>query len=398
MTTKKHHAQSGGKESAIVSARHWLVKVPFTAPIEWGSGKRDGATRLIVELTTADGVRGYGETICLLDFIRPVLEQCVLPLAEGMSVFDSETLHRRVLGAGYYHHKRAAVMALAAVEMAMWDAAGRIAGLPLHQLWGGAYRREIEMTAYLFIDNPEQLRRAARDFLKRGYGSFKVKIGRDAAEDVAIVAAARESLGAAAHLRADVNGAWTIGTAKRQLARLARYDLAYIEQPLEMDDLAGSAELRRSQPTPVALDESAYTLSDVANIIRNNAADIVLLDPHEQGGLKQCLKAAALCEAFNIPVTLHSGGELGFSQAAYLHLAAACPNMTVSVDTERAYLSGDVVANPMRVKSGRMTVPDSPGLGVDADMDAIEKYQTDKIAGAYLDDSRPDWFPVKPAY
>lgn len=382
-------------DATIVATRHWLVKMPFVAPIEWGGGARDGATRLIVELTTAGGVRGYGETICLLDFIRPVLERCVLPLAEGKSVFATETLHRQTLGAGYYHHKRAAVMALAAVDMAMWDAAGRIAGLPLHDLWGGAYRREVEMTAYLFMHAPDELARRARDFQAQGYRAFKVKIGRDPEHDLATVAAAREALGHHAHLRADVNGAWTLGTAKRQLAKLAPYDLAFIEQPLEMDDLAGSAELRRCCATPVALDESAYTLADVANIIRAGAADIVLLDPHEQGGLKACLKAAALCEACNIPVTLHSGGELGFSQAAYLHLAAACPNMTLSVDTEHAYLKDDVIAERFAVRDGVMKPPCGAGLGVDADLGAIEKYATDDITGAYASGG---WFPVKPAY
>lgn len=372
--------------------------MPFTTPIEWNAGSRDGATRLVVELTTAGGVKGYGETICLLDFIKPVLEEVVLPLAMDKSVFDTETLYRRVLGAGYYHHKRAAVMAIAAVEMAMWDAAGKIAGLPLHQMWGGAYREEIDLAAYLFLAEPQQLATTACDFHDKGYRSFKVKIGRNAEEDIAVVAAVREALGPGVHLRADVNGAWTIGTAKRQLAKLAAYDLAYIEQPLEMDDLAGSAELRHSQTIPVALDESAYTLADVANIIRHKAADVVLLDPHEQGGLKQCLKAAALCEAYNIPVTLHSGGELGFSQAAYLHLAAVCPNMSIAIDTEHAYLSADVITKPLHICMGHMTVPSGAGLGVEADIAALEKYQVADITGAYLDPQCPDWFPEKPAY
>jgi len=112
-------------------------------------------------------------------------------------------------------------------------------------------------------------------------------------------------------LRADVNGAWTPGTARRMLERLRPYDLQYIEQPLELDDLLGHAQLRAVQPVPVALDESAYTLADVSNIVRMAAADVILLDPHEIGGLWQTLKAAAIAEAAGIPVTLHSGGVVG---------------------------------------------------------------------------------------
>ena len=393
-------ARKGGEGdgSRVVEARHWLVKMPFSAPIEWASGKRDGATRLIVELVCEDGTRGFGETICLLDFVRPVLAKAVLPLTIGRSVFDAERLHGHVLGAGYYHHKRAAVMAMAAAEMAMWDAAGKIAGQPLHRLWGGAFRREIAMAAYLFIDEPKNAAELAGKFLAEGHRAFKVKIGADAEGDIALVEAVRRKLGPGVHLRADVNGAWTIGTAKRQLAKLAKFDLAYVEQPLEMDDLAGHAELRRVQATPVALDESAYSLSDIANIVRARAADVILLDPHEQGGLKACLKAAALCEGFGIPTTLHSGGELGLSQAAYLHLAAACPNMTLAIDTEAPYLAGDVIRGRFRIRGGAMEVPTGAGLGVEVDLEEVRRREVSEVSGAYLDSSRPDWFPRKPAY
>jgi len=108
--------------------------------------------------------------------------------------------------------------------------------------------------------------------------------------------------------------------------------------------------------------------------------------------------AAAVCEAVGIPVTLHSGGELGFSQAAYVHLAASIPNMTISIDTELDYLSDDVTTAPFVMNNGALAVPTGPGLGVEPDFDKINKYQVEDIRGAYLDPSRPDWFPVKPAY
>lgn len=382
----------------IAAIRHWLVHVPFRDPIFWGSGKRSGPTRLIVELTTEDGLKGYGETICLLDFIEPVLRNVVIPLAIGRDVSDSEGLHRHVMGAGYYHHKRAAVMALSAVEIAMWDALGRAAGQPLHALWGGCYRERIEMAAYLFIKDAEGVKRSARAFHERGFRSFKAKIGIDAESDITIVKAVREAIGDDTHLRADVNGAWTPGTARRQLDRLRPFGLAYIEQPLELDDLVGHQELRRVQTTPIALDESAYTLADVGNIVRMGAADVILLDPHEAGGLWPVIKAAAVAESVGIPVTLHSGGELGLSQAAYLHLAASIPNMTIAVDTEHDYLADDIIETPFTIEDGHLAVPKGPGLGVTPDLDKILHYQTDAIRGAYLDPDKPGWYPRKPAY
>lgn len=381
----------------VVAARHWKVAMPFVTALEWGSGKRPAATRLIVELTLANGTVGYGETICLLEFIEPVLVNTIFPIALAHRASDVERFSRHVLGAGYYHHKRAAVMAMAAVEMAMWDAVGRSSGLPLHAFWGGAYRQQVEVAAYLFGTDAQALHQSAQRFMDQGYRSFKVKIGMTAASDLSNVEAVRGAVGDL-HLRADVNGAWTPGTARRMLDKLKAFDLQYIEQPLELDDLQGHAELRRMQPIPVALDESAYTLADVGNIVRSSAADVILLDPHEIGGLWQTIKAAAIAESVGIPVTLHSGGELGFSQAAYVHLAASIPNMTIAIDSERAYLSDDVVVAQPPLIDGSFAVPNEPGLGVAPDFAKIERYQTSLIQGAYLDASRPGWFSTKPAY
>lgn len=382
----------------ITHVRHWLIYIPFESPIVWGSGKRAGSTRLVAEVTTAGGVKGYGETIALLDFVPTVFEKVVAPLALGRSVADVETLHRHVLGAGYYHHERAAVMALAAIEMAMWDALGRHAGLPLHALWGGAYRNEIELSAYLFVADPAGCAEMAKRFLDQGFTTFKLKIGHDPDSDLRLVEAVRRTIGDAVPLRADVNGAWTPGTARRQLDKLKAFDLAYIEQPLVLHDLLGHAELRQVQSTPVALDESAYTLGDIGNIVRMGAADVILLDPHEEGGLWQCIKAAGIAEAAGLPVTLHSGGELGLSQAAYLHLAAAIPNMSIAIDTEYYYHVDDIIPVPHAIVHGRLPVPTGPGLGVTPDLARLDALTTTTVIGAYLDPDRPGWFSEKPKY
>lgn len=383
---------------AIKSIRRWLVRVPVRTPMVWGSGVRTGVTRLVVELETAGGVIGWGETICLLDAIPAVLDRVVMPLAKGRSVDAVEAFHRHVLGAGYYHHKRAAVMAMCAVEMAMWDAFGKICGQPLYRLWGGQWRTRIPLSAYLLQSDPVQVVADARAYAEAGYETYKLKIGYDERSDIELTRLVREVIGPDAPLRLDVNGAWTPGTAKRQCQRLLPYDPAYIEQPLELDDLAGHAALRASQPVPIALDESAYTLQDVGNIVRAQAADVILLDPHEAGGLWPVVKQAAIAESVGIPVTLHSGGELGLSQAAYLHLAASIPNLSIAIDNELMHLAADVIADPFTIDRGTLTVPQGPGLGVSLDHAAVERYAVDDITGAYLDPRRPGWFPTKPAY
>ena len=376
---------------------HWMVCIPFTETINWGSGARIGTTRLVCRIEVEGGLVGWGETLCLIDTVPAVFEHAVAPAALGWDVRNVETFHRRALGAGYYHHKRAAVMAIAAMEIAMWDVKGKMADQPLWALWGGLWRDMVEAAAYTFTRDPDALQDRLRAFRDEGFESFKVKIGFDAASDITLARAAREAIGDH-HLRLDVNGAWTPGTARRQLAKLADLDLAYVEQPLELDDIAGHAALRRAQTVPIALDESAYTLQDVSNILHAEAVDAVLLDPHQAGGLWPVIKAAGMCEARGIPVSLHSGAELAISQAAYVHLAASIPNMSLAIDCERSYLDDDIANDTPRLKGNQFAVSQRSGLGVTPDETAIAEYAVTTIEGAYLDPSRQDWFPVKPSY
>lgn len=383
--------------TAIVKIEHQMVFVPFHKAAEWAAGKRPGTTRLIVQVHTADGTIGVGETICLWEFVEPVLARTIVPLAIGADACDIEKLCHKIEGAGYYHHQRAMVAALAGFEMALWDIVGKQAGMPLYKLWGGAYRNPIPMIAYLQSKDPQQIADETSAAVEQGFETIKVKIGMTPESDLEIVKAAREAA-PQARLRADVNGAWTIGTAKRMMRKLEQYDLEYVEQPLPMDDLSGHAYLRKLFSTPIALDESAYTMQDTLAIIRAEAADVILLDPHQSGGMLRCRKAAAVAEAAGIPVTFHSGAELGFSTAAYLHLAASIPNLMLAVDNQQPNLTDDIVDKSHKLESGRLAVPNGAGLGMSLNKQKLEQYRTEQIGQPYLDPARPDWFPTKPQY
>ena len=350
-----------------------------------------------MQVHTADGTVGIGETICLWEFVQPVLARTIIPLALGEDACDIEKLCKKIEGAGYYHHIRALVAALGGFEMALWDIVGKQANMPLYKLWGGAYRNPIPMIAYLQAKDPQQIAEESAAAVAQGFETIKVKIGMSPESDLEIVKAARA---AAPHakLRADVNGAWTIGTAKRMMRKLEQYDLEYVEQPLPLDDLAGHAYLRKLFSTPIALDESAYTMQDVLTIIRAEAADVILLDPHQSGGLHRCRKAAAIAEAADIPVTFHSGAELGISTAAFLHLAASIPNLMLAVDNQQPNLTDDIVNTPHKIESGSIAVPNGAGLGVTIDPPKLATYRCDEIGNPYLDEDRPEWFPTKPQY
>lgn len=386
------------RSAKIVKADWRKVFVPYHRASLWASGKRSGTTRLIVRVHTEDGTIGIGETICLWEFVEPVLARTIVPLCIGEDAFDIERILRKIEGAGYYHHKRAMVAALAGFEMALWDIVGKRANLPLHKLWGGAYRKQIEMVAYLQSSDRQHVAAESASLVEQGFKTIKVKIGMDSESDIEIVKAAREAAGSGVRLRADVNGAWTIGTAKTQLRRLEPFDLEYVEQPLPCEDLRGHAYLRKVSPIPIALDESAYTIQDVLEIIRHEAADVILIDPHQAGGLLPARKAAAIAEAAGIPVTLHSGAELGISTAAYLHLAASIPNLSIAIDNQYYNQVADIITEPHRYRNGLMEVPHGVGLGVELDEEKAGEFEIDGIEDPYLNPDKPGWFPTKPQY
>ena len=134
------------------------------------------------------------------------------------------------------------------------------------------------------------------------------------------------------------------------------------------------------------------------NIVRAEAADVILLDPHEAGGCWVVRKAAAIAEAAGLPVTLHSGAELAFSTAAYIHLAAATPNCSLAIDSSYYEIADDISTSRHEYVEGAFTLPHKPGLGVELDEAKLERYRTDEIRDPYLDRERPDWFTQKPMY
>jgi glucarate dehydratase len=274
-------------------------------------------------------------------------------------------------------------MATSAVELAMWDAYGKALGVPCHLLWGGRFRDKVEIAAYTMTGDLGAFASHIAEMAGRGYLTYKIKVGFDEDRDIEMIRTARKLINNR-KLRADVNGAWTQGTARRILRKVADSDLQYIEQPLPVFDLAGHAELRGVQTTPVALDESAYTTGDVGAILAARAADALLLDPSEAGGMWETRKQAAAAEAACLPVGLHSGGEIGPSIGAYLNLAACTPNMWLALDWSGDHVSDVVATGIAHVPvGGYLPVPTAPGLGAGVDMAKVEKYAVDCIPPSY---------------
>ena len=161
------------------------------------------------------------------------------------------------------------------------------------------------------------------------------------------------------------------------IRRLAEYEIDWVEQPLDFRDLAGHAALRRQVDVPIALDQSVFTDADVLAVIREDAADAVVIGFHETGGLLNLRKAAIVAAVGGLPVNRHAViGESGLSTMAALHVLATIPNLTDGHQVMHELFVEDVlVDSTVSIEGGRSPVPDGPGLGIEIDWDRVAKFE-----------------------
>jgi len=266
-----------------------------------------------------------------------------------------------------------------AVEMALWDIAGKAAGLPVYRLLGGKVRDRIRIKLVVWARDVPGSRAMAEGHLKLGVSCVKVKTGLDPATDVARVRAVREVAGPDIPVTIDSNCGWTIQQAKWCLRELAGANLLLAEQPIPAGDPAALAEVRQSTPTPIMADESVFTLQDAALLAQHRAADILSIYPGKHGGIAATAEIVAVAKAAGLRCTIGSNLELGIGTAAMLHVAAAFPE----VDTDAFpadtigpfYHEADLITKPLDLGPPHATVPDGPGLGVELDEVQLKKWR-----------------------
>jgi L-alanine-DL-glutamate epimerase-like enolase superfamily enzyme len=361
----------------ITRIRPIPVAVPYRTEEVWAFGRRKGLVSVLIEVETDEGVVGLGEAAAYpsADVVLAVLKS-IEPMVVGEDPFAIERLVRRIDLVGTWHHVRASSPAIAAVEMACWDIAGKVCGQPLVNLVGGRFREAVEFFSYVSGATPDDVAEAARQARKKGFGTCYVKVGADDPRvDEERVAALRDGAGPDMRIRIDANEAWSPGSAIRMIRRLERYDLELVEQPVSGRALAEMAYVRSRIDTPLLANEASWTRHDQLAVIRAGAADVLSVDNQLDGGLLNLKRSAGICEAAGLPVIKHSLGELGVALAAAVHVLAATPNARFANQGYGALLADDVTAGFGGPAEGAtVTVPDGPGLGVALDPDKVERY------------------------
>jgi muconate cycloisomerase len=362
------------------------VSVPIV-PARAVSGARGSHARspfLLVRVHTDDGLVGLGEASCTPNWsgedsviAAHVIATYLAPAVTGQDPRDVGRL------AGAMDVALAANrFAKAAVEMALWDLAGKAAGLPVYQLLGGRRRDSVRTKFSVSGRPPQAAAEIARWAVEQGFTAMKVKVGLDVAGDLARVAAVRAAVGRDVWLGVDANGGWSRAQARQAIAGLADHDVAFVEQPLAPGDLEGMAELRRSSLVPIVADEAVGTAEDALAVVRADAADVLSIYSGMAGGVAGGLRIAEIAQAAGLGWTIGSNLELGVGLSAHLHLATAAEGLADDVVPcdiiSPFYYEADILAEPLPIEAGSATVPDRPGLGVDLDPDVVERYREDR--------------------
>lgn len=267
----------------------------------------------------------------------------------------------------------------AAVEMALWDLAGKAAGVPVYQLLGGKVRDKMPIRMVVGSIEVTGAVELARQFLDAGVRCLKVKVGLDPEQDIERVQAVRQLAGPEIPISVDANCGWTVSQAVTTLQQLRPFDILFAEQPISTGDPAELAALRRRTDIPIMADESAFTPGDVWTLTTQHAVDIISVYPGKNGGICGTVECVHAAKAAGIPCAMGSNLELGIGTAAMLHLGAALP----TIASERfpgdfigpLYHEADLLKTPLQLGPVAADVPDGPGLGVELDEGQLERYR-----------------------
>ena len=395
----------------IIDIRATPVTVPLEAPLRHANGCHWGRfVRTIVEVETDEGIVGLGEmggggqsAVDAFGGIKPYLLGHDPAQIERMRFLIANPT------ASLYNNR---TQILAALEFACLDILGQKWGVPVCDILGGRVRDHVPFASYLFFRYPngddhageirtsDQLVAEAKSLKERfGFTSHKLKGGVFAPEyELECYRAIAEALPGDS-FRFDPNGVWSTEQAIWFGQRIEDLKNDYLEDPVF--GLHGMRRTREKVRMPLATNTVVVGFEQLAANVRETAVDVILLDTTFWGGIRPCVKAAGICEAFQLGVAVHSSGELGIQLATMLHLGAAVPNLTFAADAHYHHLVDDVIeGGKFTYCRGAIAVPNAPGLGVKLDRDRVAEYhELYKRLGTYpydQDPLRPGWAPLIP--
>lgn len=400
----------------ITDIKATTITVPLEAPLRHAAGCHWGRfVRTIVEVETDEGIVGLGEMGGGGESAESAF--CAMKsYLVGHNPANLEEMRFKIANptASLYNNR---TQILAALEFACLDIIGQKWDVPVYEILGGKLQDEIPFASYLFfryansktgeneIRTPEQLVANAKDLKeKHGFTSHKLKGGVFRPEyELECYRELAKAIGAdkfsGDSFRFDPNAAWSTEQAIWFGQNIEDIRNDYYEDPVF--GLHGMRRTREMVRIPLATNTVVVNFEQLAANVLDTACDVILLDTTFWGGIRQCVKAAGVCETFQLGVAVHSSGELGIQLATMLHLGAVIPNLSFAADAHYHHLTNDIIeGGKFEYKNGKIKVPSGAGLGVKLNRDKLNEYAElyQKLGGYSYDKDplRPDWSPIVP--
>lgn len=346
------------------------VNVPLARPLQTGGGAVTTAPLVLVDLQTDVGITGSAYVFCYTPLALGPVARLIENLnevvaGEALAPLDLEArLQRtvRLLGCQGF-----VGMAIAAIDMAAWDAHAKAAGLPLVRLLGGSPQ---PIPAYnskgLGIIGAERAAAEAQELVAEGFGAIKLRLGyADTATDLAVAGAVRAAVGDAVHVMSDYNQCLSVAEAQQRVRALDGEGIYWVEEPTRFDDYEGHAAIRAVSPIPIQLGENCWGPHDMEKALAVGACDYFMADVMKIGGVTGWLRAAGLAEARGMPLSCHLFPEV----SAHLLAASAGGHWLEYVDW-----AGPVLVDPLVVENGSIAARETPGIGIAWEEGAVARF------------------------
>jgi L-alanine-DL-glutamate epimerase-like enolase superfamily enzyme len=344
-------------------------------------GSTPAARHVVTIVTTDEGVIGVGEASPEYLWTGEDLRSCcncitnyVAPALVGQDPLAVEAAARGMDAAITFNQQ-----AKASVEMALWDIVGKVAKLPLHQVWGGRVRDAIAVK-FVVSGPPQRAAEMARELTGRGFPYIKIKTGLELAGDLERVRAVRKALDQSVPIGIDSNEGWTYLETVKALPELEALGVSFIEQPFYRYPRQAFADLRKLTNIPLVAHESLFSVDDALELATTRAVDVWALTPQTHKGYLRTRDILGIANAARIPCLLGTNLELGIGSAFMAQIGLSAPSIDGTIPSDLIgpfYHVHDVINEKFELRGGAIHPPEGPGLGVTLDEDAMKRYRLD---------------------
>jgi len=362
--------------------------IPLTAPLprvmRTAQDVKTDVSLVLVRIETSDGIVGWGEVLGRWTprSYASIVSDLLAPRLIGRDPFDAEALWASMNGSLSGRGGGMLVEAIAGVDIALWDVMARSLDVPIHRMLAGVGRASLRAYASsIMVDDVAETRAAAERFTATRFRSLKLKVGGDPKRDLERVSMVRSIIGPDVELLVDANWAYSVADAIEFGRRAAEHDIGWLEEPLPPHDREGYARVAKACPIPIAAGESEYTAVGMRDLIAGRSLAFAQPDVSRAGGITETRRIAALADAFDVRFAPHVGFSGVVCLAATIQLAAAVTNfhvleaMTIPNPLREALSTTPLATAEQLTDAGEVPVPQGPGLGIDLDPAAIERYR-----------------------